>query len=460
MAFELVEERQELARIRVAGVGGAGGNAVNRMIDAGLSGIEFLAINTDMQALNLNKAGHTIQIGNQVTRGLGSGGDPRVGRKAVEEDEARICDVLAGSDMVFVTAGMGGGTGTGAAPVVARIAREMGALTVGVVTKPFQFEGRVRMDQAENGLEELRDAVDTLIVIPNQRLLEVVPASTSMADAFRFADNVLYGATRGIYDIIMKPHVVNLDFADVRSVMRDMGVALMGTGKASGEDRSREAAEAAIHSPLLEDIDIRGARGVLVNITGGEVGLQETNEVMSLIQEAAGDDAHIIFGYGLDDELGDALEVTVIATGFPASARSIRPRIERSVPQPREAEPVAEHGARTESAARAVAEDSADATAPAATVESTAAEPGAAEPAAAEPAATAEPAAERPAAAAVEPESETVAEAPVFLARAAAAAGGEQILEVPASAVAHPEPAVDTAVEPESEPAAPPRPIR
>jgi len=411
MAFELVEEHQELARIRVAGVGGAGGNAVNRMIDAGLTGIDFLAINTDKQALDLNKAGQAIQIGGQVTRGLGSGGDPRVGRKAVEEDEAQICDSLVGSDMVFVTAGMGGGTGTGAAPVVARIARDMGALTVGVVTKPFQFEGRVRMEQADEGLAELRDAVDTLIVIPNQRLLEVVPAATSMADAFRFADNVLYGATRGIYDIIMKPHVVNLDFADVRSVMSGMGVALMGTGRASGEGRSREAAETAIHSPLLEDIDIRGARGVLVNITGGEVSLQETSEVMSLIQEAAGDDAHIIFGYGLDADLGDELEVTVIATGFPESGMSVRPIVRRPAiqaePEPEAAPVPAADSISTE--AEALAETSA------------------------EPAAAAE---------LLEP-------APVLMARAAAA-GCDSVMEVTAAAVRIPVP--EAATDPKREP--------
>ncbi len=336
MSFELVEETQELARIRVAGVGGAGGNAVNRMIEAGLSGIEFLAINTDLQALRLSKAGQTVQIGEQVTRGLGSGGDPDVGRKSVEEDETLVADILDGSDMVFVTAGMGGGTGTGAAPAVARIARELGALTVGVVTKPFHFEGRVRMEQADDGLAELRDAVDTLIVIPNQRLLEVVPPSTSMADAFRFADNVLYGATRGIYDIIRKPHQVNLDFADVRSVMKGMGVALMGTGTASGENRAQEAAEAAINSPLLEDVDIRGARGVLVNISGGEVSLLETNTVMSMVQEAAGDQAHIIFGYGLDENLGENLQVTVIATGFAGAGEAYEPvrRAAARAPEP------------------------------------------------------------------------------------------------------------------------------
>ncbi len=316
MVFELVEPADRLARIRVAGVGGAGGNAVNRMIEAGLSGVDFLAVNTDLQALRLSRAGQVVQIGHEVTRGLGSGGDPCVGRASILEDEQVIRDIIQDSDMVFVTAGMGGGTGTGAAPVVARLAREMGALTVGIVTKPFRFEGKVRQAQAEAGLAELREAVDTLIVIPNERLLEVVPKNTSMSEAFCFADNVLYEATRGIHDIIMKPHMVNLDFADVRSVMAGMGVALMGTGKATGDDRAESAARAAISSPLLENVDIFGAQGVLVNLTGGDVGLMETNTVMSIVQEAAGDQAHIIFGYGIDEELGDTLQVTVIATGF------------------------------------------------------------------------------------------------------------------------------------------------
>ncbi|MDO9170254.1 MAG: cell division protein FtsZ [bacterium] len=314
--FELVEPTERLARIRVAGVGGAGGNAINRMIDSGLDGVDFIAVNTDLQALHSSRADTVLQIGCVTTRGLGSGGDPDVGRHAVVEDETLVRDALEGSDMVFVTAGMGGGTGTGAAPVVARIARELGALTVGVVTKPFRFEGRVRLRQAEAGLAELRESVDTLIVIPNERLLEVVPPDTSMTEAFRFADTVLYEATRGIHDIIMKPHMVNLDFADVRSVMQGMGVALMGTGKATGENRAEVAARAAISSPLLEDVDIRGAKGVLVNLTSAEVSLKETNAVMSLVQEAAGDQAHIIFGYGIEPDLGDTLQVTVIATGF------------------------------------------------------------------------------------------------------------------------------------------------
>jgi len=343
MMFELVEPIEKLARIKVAGIGGAGGNAINRMIEAGLGGVEFVAVNTDLQALRESRADQVLQIGGRATRGLGSGGDPLVGRQAIDEDLDTIVDTFEGSDMVFVTAGMGGGTGTGAAPVVAHIAREQGALTVGIVTKPFRFEGRVRQQQAESGLAELREAVDTLIVIPNERLLEVVPDGTSMTEAFGFADNVLYEATRGIHDIIMKPHQVNLDFADVRSVMAGMGVALMGTGKASGDDRAESAARKAISSPLLEDVDIAGAKGVLVNLTGGEVGLQEANTVMSLVQEAAGDQAHIIFGYGTDPDLADTLQVTVIATGFDGSTTyqpvpqlraQAAPQVTRTAPEP------------------------------------------------------------------------------------------------------------------------------
>lgn len=325
MMFEFAEDFAEIARIKVAGIGGAGGNAVNRMIQAGLRGVEFLAVNTDIQALRMSDAHQKIQIGARITRGLGSGGDPRIGRKAVEEDEGLLTDALHGSDMVFVTGGMGGGTGTGAAPVIARIARELGALTVGIVTKPFLFEGAVRLRQAEEGVAALRQSVDTLIVIPNERLLKVVPPTTSMTDAFRFADNILYEATRGIYEIIARPNLVNLDFADVRSVMANMGVALMGTGRGSGENRASAAARAAISSPLLEDVDIHGARGVLVNITGADLGIAEVSEAMSLIQDAAGAQAHIIFGYGIDETLGDTLQVTVVATGFDGARTADRP---------------------------------------------------------------------------------------------------------------------------------------
>ncbi|MCP4293212.1 MAG: cell division protein FtsZ [bacterium] len=322
MMFEFAEETQRLTDIRVAGVGGAGGNAVNRMIGSGLNGVEFLALNTDSQALADNKAHNIMQIGTELTQGLGSGGKPSVGEGAAEEDRDAIRQAVGQANLVFVTAGMGGGTGTGAAPVVAEIARKQGALTVGIVTKPFLFEGRVRMQQAEAGIARMRDVVDTLIVVPNQRLLEIVPPNTSMDEAFLIADQVLYEATRGIFDIISRHDTLNLDFADVRSVMQGMGVALMGTGRATGENRALEAAEAAINSPLLENLNIRGSKAVLVNVLGAEVGLHDTAAAMQFIQEAAGPEAHVIFGYGIDPDLGDTLQVTVIATGFEMSEES------------------------------------------------------------------------------------------------------------------------------------------
>ena len=316
MMFEYAEEPERLADIKVAGVGGAGGNAVARMIEAGLTGVEFLAVNTDLQALKGSPAHNAMQIGAQLTKGLGSGGKPVVGAAAAEEDRERIAAALHGADMVFVTCGMGGGTGTGAAPVIAEIAREQGALTVGIVTRPFAFEGRVRTAQADAGIERLRAAVDTLITIPNQRLLEVVPPNTSMHEAFRIADNVLYEATRGIYEIISRHDHVNLDFADVSTVMRGMGEAMMGTGRAAGEDRALKAAQQAVSSPLLENVDIAGSQAVLVNVLGAQVDLQDTAQAMQFIQEAAGPDAHVIFGYGIDETLGETLQITVIATGF------------------------------------------------------------------------------------------------------------------------------------------------
>ncbi|MEN8006928.1 MAG: cell division protein FtsZ [Candidatus Krumholzibacteriota bacterium] len=325
MMFEYAEDIERLADIKVAGVGGAGGNAVGRMIEAGLTGVEFLAVNTDLQALKDSQAHHSMQIGAQLTKGLGSGGKPAIGKAAAEEDCEQIASALNGADMVFVTAGMGGGTGTGAAPIIAEIARNQGALTVGIVTKPFAFEGKVRMDQALAGIEEFKAAVDTLILIPNQRLLEVVPANTSMQEAFRIADNVLYEATRGIYEIISRHDHVNLDFADVRSVMKGMGEAMMGTGRAEGEKRAVEAAKAAISSPLLENIDINGSQAVLVNVLGREVGLEDTAAAMQYIQDAAGPEAHVIFGYGNDESMGDTLQVTVIATGFNPSSINRRP---------------------------------------------------------------------------------------------------------------------------------------
>ena len=323
MMFEFADEVERLTDIRVAGVGGAGGNAIGRMIDAGLVGVEFMALNTDLQALNDCKAHHCMQIGSILTEGLGSGGNPAVGQAAAEEDREAIAKTISGANMVFVTAGMGGGTGTGAAPIVADIAREQGALTVGIITKPFLFEGRVRQAQAEAGIARLREAVDTLIVVPNQRLLEIVPPNTSMQEAYRLADNVLYEATRGIFEIISRHDHMNLDFADVCSVMRGMGEAMMGTGRAEGENRALKAAKMAISSPLLDDVNIAGSQAVLVNVLGREVELHETAAAMQFIQDAAGPQAHVIFGYGIDESLDDALQVTVIATGFQAAAEGV-----------------------------------------------------------------------------------------------------------------------------------------
>jgi cell division protein FtsZ len=315
--FELEIDSTNTARLKVIGCGGAGGNAVNRMIGAGLRGVEFIAANTDMQALNQSLAPHRIQLGASATRGLGSGGDPSVGRRAAEEDEQAVADSLTESDMVFITAGMGGGTGTGAAPVVARLARQSGALTVAVVTKPFTFEGRRRMRQAEEGLAELRAEVDTLIVIPNERLLAVVDKGTPLSDAFSVCDEVLLKATKGISDLVTVPGLVNLDFADVKSVMSNRGNALMGTGRASGANRAVEAAQAAVSSPLLEDVSIAGAEGVLVNITGGrDLTLHEVNEAASVVVGAAGEEANVIFGSVIDPNMDGEMMLTVIATGF------------------------------------------------------------------------------------------------------------------------------------------------
>jgi cell division protein FtsZ len=305
------------AKIRVVGVGGGGGNAVDSMIAKGFAGVDFLAINTDLQVLEQNLAGTKLQVGRNSTRGLGAGANPEIGAKACEEDRDEIAMALAGSDMVFITAGMGGGTGTGGAPVVASIAKNAGALVVGIVTKPFTWEGKRRHQQAEAGIAELRKHVDTLIVIPNQRLLAIVAANTPLSEAFDIANGVLYHATRGIADLITTPGLVNVDFADVRTIMRDMGEALMGTGIARGESRAVEAAQSAIASPLLEGVSIAGAQGVLVNVTGGEtMTLMEISEAAEVIHETAGDDANIIFGAVIDKTLTDELKVTVIATGF------------------------------------------------------------------------------------------------------------------------------------------------
>lgn len=309
-------EYNQFANIKVIGVGGAGNNAVNRMIEADLKGVEFLAVNTDAQSLNLSQSSNKIQIGAKLTKGLGAGANPEVGKKAAEESREDILEALKGADMVFVTAGMGGGTGTGAAPVVAEIAKELGALTVGVVTKPFTFEGRKRLTQADAGIKELKEGVDTLITIPNDRLLQVIDKNTSIIEAFRIADDVLRQGVQGISDLIAVPGLINLDFADVKTIMTDTGSALMGIGVSNGDGRAMEAAKSAISSPLLET-SIEGARGVLLNITGGSsLGLFEVNEAAEIIAEAADQEANIIFGAVIDETMGEEVRVTVIATGF------------------------------------------------------------------------------------------------------------------------------------------------
>ena len=305
------------AKIRVVGVGGGGSNAVTSMVRHGLHGVDFFAINTDLQALDRCEASNKIQIGKNLTRGLGAGADPTVGHRAVEEDRDEIARALAGSDMVFVTAGMGGGTGTGGGPLVANIAKSIGALVVGIVTRPFHCEGKKRMSQAEVGIEELKKQVDTLIVIPNQKLLSIVERTTPLQEAFEIANQVLYHATRGISELITVPGLINVDFADVRTVMREMGDAVMGSGIATGENRAVEAAHGAISSPLLEDITISGAQGVLVNITGGpSMSLVEVDEATEVIHEAAGEDANVILGAVVDETMKEEMMVTVIATGF------------------------------------------------------------------------------------------------------------------------------------------------
>src|SRR6184192_3364911 len=313
-----------LAVLKVAGVGGGGSNAVNRMVDAGLTGCEFIAVNTDAQALLMTDADVKLQIGTDGTRGLGAGANPEVGKAAAHESRDELKEALKGSDMVFVTAGEGGGTGTGGAPILAELARELGALSVGVVTRPFSFEGRKRADQAERGIEELRDRVDTLIVIENDRLLQVVERRTSIVDAFRMADDILRQGVQGITDLITVPGLVNLDFADVQTIMSEAGSALMGIGAASGTNRAAEAARAAVSSPLLE-ASIEGATGILLNITGGsDIGLFEVNEAAEVVTSAADQNANVIFGAVIDDSMGDEVRVTVIATGFGAPRRRRR----------------------------------------------------------------------------------------------------------------------------------------
>ena len=312
------------ANIKVIGIGGGGGNAINRMMDAGVNGVQFLAANTDCQALESNRASLKLQLGTKLTRGLGAGGNPEVGRSAALEDTEKVVEILSGADMVFVTAGLGGGTGTGAAPIIANLAREMGALVVAVVTQPFAFEGRRRRAQADEGLENLKQMVDTVITIPNDKLLHTVDPGTPIAEAFDMADDILRQAVQGISDLITVPGEINLDFADVRTVMSGMGMALMGTGIAEGEHRAAEAAQRAISSPLLEDASIHGARGVLINVTGGEdMTLHEVSEAADIIQDAADADANIIFGTVIDRALQGSLKVTVIATGFSGDSKRV-----------------------------------------------------------------------------------------------------------------------------------------
>ncbi|AZR73031.1 cell division protein FtsZ [Anoxybacter fermentans] len=326
--FEFGAEMQQFAKIKVIGVGGGGNNAVNRMIAEGLEGVEFIAINTDAQALLSSNAHSTLQIGEKLTRGLGAGANPEIGEKAAEESREAIKEAVQGADMVFITAGMGGGTGTGAAPIVAEIAKESGALTVGVVTKPFTVEGRQRMEKAERGIANLKERVDTLIIIPNDRLLQVVEKQTSILEAFKTADDVLRQGVQGISDLITQTGLINLDFADVKTIMTNAGSALMGIGIASGENRAVEAAKKAIESPLLE-ASIEGAKGVLINITGGsDLGLHEANEAVRIISEVADPDANIILGAVIDENLKDQVKVTVIATGFDQKPNAVETKYE------------------------------------------------------------------------------------------------------------------------------------
>jgi cell division protein FtsZ len=328
LRLKLAEEMRTGARIKVVGVGGGGSNAVNRMVTAGLDGVEFIVANTDLQALQLNHAPVKLQIGAKLTKGLGAGADPNVGRQAALEDTEKLIEALDGADMVFVTTGLGGGTGTGAAPVIASLASELGALTIAVVTKPFRFEGNKRQMQAARGLDELRECVDTVITIPNERLLATIARNTSLGDAFTSADDVLRQAIQGISDLILVPGMINLDFADVKTIMSGMGFAIMGTGVSEGPNRAMAAANAAISSPLLEDASVRGARGVIINVTGGpDLSLVEVSEASAVIQEAAHEDANIIFGAVVDAKMEGKVKITVIATGFdrPAASKSLSP---------------------------------------------------------------------------------------------------------------------------------------
>ncbi len=335
--FELVDNVPQSAVIKVIGVGGGGGNAVRHMIDSNVDGVEFICANTDAQALSDVSSRTVLQLGGEITKGLGAGANPMVGRHSALEDRERIAEVLAGADMVFITAGMGGGTGTGGAPVVAEVARELGILTVAVVTKPFPFEGKKRMAIAEEGLRALSEHVDSLITIPNERLLPVLGKSTTLLDAFKAANDVLLGAVQGIADLIIHPGIINVDFADVRTVMSEMGMAMMGTGRAVGEGRAREAAEAAINSPLLDDINLNGARGILVNITAGrDLGLGEFADVGNTVEEIASADATVVIGTAIDDTLGDEVRVTIVATGLGEVMEPATPvKLVESAPRPK-----------------------------------------------------------------------------------------------------------------------------
>lgn len=333
MVFELEEQPTQSARMKVVGVGGGGGNAVNRMIEEQLTGVQFISVNTDAQALGNSRSDVKVQIGKKLTRGLGAGARPEIGRQAIEENRDEVLEQLQGADLVFVTCGMGGGTGTGAAPIIAQIAKDIGALTVGIVTKPFLFEGRKRMKQAEMGIAELRRNVDTMIVVPNERLLAVVGKGIPFQDALKKADEVLLNATRGIASLITQTGIINVDFADVRTVMQNGGAALMGTGIASGENRALEAAQQAISSPLLDNVSINGASGVLINIVGGsDLTLGEATQISDIIHDAVGDDAQIIFGAGSDPKLSGEVRVTVIATGFDRAVTG-EPVVDRGSPQ-------------------------------------------------------------------------------------------------------------------------------
>ncbi len=328
MKFELVDSYNQNAVIKVIGVGGGGGNAVNHMVNSQVDGVDFICANTDAQALKSLGSRSVIQLGNALTKGLGAGANPDIGRQAALDDRDRILEVLEGADMVFITAGMGGGTGTGAAPVIAEIAKEAGILTVAVVTKPFGFEGKRRKDTAEKGIEELSQFVDSLITIPNEKLLPVLGRDVSLMSAFAAANDVLLGAVQGIADLITRPGLINVDFADVRTIMAEMGLAMMGTGVGHGQNRAREAAEAAIASPLLEDINLQGARGILVNITGGmDMAIGEFDEVGNVVREFASDDAAVVIGTVIDPDLHDELRVTVVATGLTSQRQANEPTL-------------------------------------------------------------------------------------------------------------------------------------